>query len=37
MQVRLQELEASEKEAWINARNLKIETASNTMKAKHAS
>ena len=30
-------MEKYEKDAWINARNLKIETASNTMRAKQAS
>jgi hypothetical protein len=30
------DLERSEKEAWINARNLKIDTAANTLRAKQA-
>ena len=34
VQARLAELEKSEKEAWLNARNNKIEVASNTLRAK---
>ena len=34
MQQRLAELEKSEKDAWINARNNKIETSCNTLRAK---
>lgn len=36
MQARLAELEKSEKEAWLNARNLKIETSINTLRARQA-
>lgn len=34
--MKLAELEKSEKEAWLNSRNLKIETALNTLRAKQA-
>jgi ATP-dependent Lon protease len=36
VQARLAELEKSEKDAWLNARNLKIETALNTLRARQA-
>jgi hypothetical protein len=36
VQQRLADLEKSEKEAWLNARSLKIETALNTLRAKQA-
>ena len=36
VQERLALLEKVEKDAWLNARNLKIETAINTLKAKQA-
>jgi hypothetical protein len=34
VQARLADLEKAEKEAWLNARNLKIETALNTLRAR---
>ena len=37
MQARLAELEKTEKEAWLNNRNIKIEIALNTLRARQAS